>query len=161
MTHDQKLKRIRRVEQAVSNLSKRGFIYAPGGSRGGSDHNGIQNPPSDGLPWTDCSGYALYLMSIAGIKATHPAGWTGTLVTEGEEGESEYFTLYLKEPEQTEGHVIVRLRKRPRWWHRGPRYRWTECGGRDNPKSGDGPTWLRPTRSRVSEFPYHRRFRGL
>lgn len=160
MTRKEKLKRIRRVEKAVSNLSKMGLIYSLGGSRGG-DHNGIHSPTRDGIPWTDCSGFALYLMSVAGIKAEHPGGWTGTLVTEGEGGTSEFFTLFLKEPQQTEGHVIVRLRKRPRWWHRKPHYRWCECGGRDNPHAGDGPTWFRPTDSRIAEFPYQRRFNVL
>lgn len=163
MTHtDKQLKRIRRVEQAVTNLKKMRLIYSLGGSRGSHEHNGIKNPTGANLPWTDCSGFALYLMSIAGIKADNPGGWTGTLVKEGESGTSEFFTLYLKEPEQTEGHVIIRLRKRPRWWHFGyPKFRWAECGGRDNPQAGEGPTWFRPSKSRIAEFPYQRRFRGL
>lgn len=159
MTKAQKDKRIRRVEKAVTKLSHMSLIYKLGGARGGPNHNAIENPIGDGLPWTDCSGFALYLMSVAGIKADNPAGWTGTLVQEGSEGESEYFTLFLKEPENTEGHVIVRLRKHPRPWHRGQtRYRWAECGGRDNPKSGGGPTWFKPTKARIAEFPFRRRF---
>jgi hypothetical protein len=159
LTHQQKMKRVRRAEKAVTKLSRMGLIYKLGGARGGSGHNAIENPSGDGVPWTDCSGFALYIMSVLGIKADNPAGWTGTLVSEGSEGESDYFTLFIKEAQQTEGHVIVRLRRRPRPWHLGQtRYRWAECGGRDNPRSGGGPTWFKPTLSRIAEFPDHRRF---
>lgn len=160
LTHKQKINHCRRAEQAIKGLEGKSLIYSLGGSRGGSEHNGILSPSSSGIPWTDCSGFALYVMSILGIKAKHPAGWTGTLVEEGEEGVSSYFTLFLKEPQQTEGHVIIRLRKRPRWWHLGkPRHRWAECGGRDNPHPGDGPTFFTPTRARIAEFPYKRHFK--
>lgn len=149
-------KRIRRVEKAITRLSRMGLIYKLGGARTAT---GIAEPVGRGLPWTDCSGFAQYLCAIAGIQLRNPAGWTGTLVHEGQGGDSPIFTLLLKEPEQTEGHVIVRLRKRPRWWHLGaPKFRWAECGGFDNPKPGDGPTWFRPTESRIAEFPYHRHF---
>lgn len=159
MTHKEKMKRVRRAEKTVSKLAGMNLIYKLGGARGGSKHNAIENPTASGVPWTDCSGFALYLMSVMGIKADDPAGWTGTLVGEGTAGESDYFTLYIKEPFNVEGHVIVRLRKRPRPWHRGQtKYRWAECGGRDNPKSGGGPTWFKPTLSRIAEFPEHRRF---
>lgn len=163
MNHTQKIKHLRRAEKAITNLSRMNLVYSLGGARAGAkEHNGVNSPSGNGLPWTDCSGFALYIMSIVGIKAHNPGGWTGTLVEEGYEGESQYFTLYLKEPQQTEGHVIVRLRKRPKWWHLGkPKYRWAECGGRDNPTAGDGPTWFRPTKSRIAEFPYHRHFKIL
>ncbi|MDX6609040.1 MAG: hypothetical protein QOF85_965 [Solirubrobacterales bacterium] len=154
-----KHKRIRRVEKAISQLVRMDLIYKLGGAR---EANGIGSPTGGGVAWTDCSGFVLYLLAVAGIKPRSPAGWTGTLVEEGREGWSSYLTLLLKEPEQTEGHVILRLRKRPRPWHLGePRYRWAECGGRDNPRSGGGPTWFKPTPERIAEFPYHRHFKAL
>lgn len=154
--NEAKHKRIRRVEKAVSRLARMNLLYSLGGARG---THGIANPVGPGTAWTDCSGLVLYLLAIAGIRTRYPSGWTGTLVQEGEAGESAFLTLFLKDPEQTEGHVIVRLRKRPRWWHRGePKFRWAECGGRDNPKPGGGPTWFRPSAERIAEFPYHRHF---
>lgn len=162
MKNRDKLKRMRRVEKAVKRLQAMDLIYDLGGSRGGSTHNGIENPTGDGLPWTDCSGFALYVMSIAGVKATDPSGWTGTLVDEGKEGDSPYLTLFLKEPFNTEGHVIIRLRRRPRPWHKGvPKFRWAECGGSDNPHVNGGPTFFRPTTERIAEFPFHRNFAQL
>lgn len=159
MTHKKKLERCRNTEKVIKHLSLMNLIYRLGGARGSSRHNGIHGPISPGQEWTDCSGFALFIMSILGIKAENPGGWTGTLVKEGEAGESDYFTLFIKEPFNTEGHVILRLRKRPRPWHFGvPRYRWAECGGMDNPKAGDGPTYFRPTKARIAEFPYHRHF---
>jgi hypothetical protein len=160
LTHDQKINHCRRAERTIKALERMGLVYDLGGARGSSEHNGINPPSGSGLPWTDCSGFVLYIMSILGIKAKHPAGWTGTLVEEGEVGASPYFTIYLKEPEQREGHVIIRLRKRPRWWHLGkPKHRWAECGGNDNPHPDDGPTFWTPSKERIAEFPYQRHFR--
>lgn len=158
-TEKTKLRKIRRVEKAITHLQKLGLIYLLGGARSGGT---VHGPSGRGEAWTDCSGFACYLLKIAGIKLRHPDGWTGTLVEEGHKGMSDYLTLFLKEPEQTEGHVIIRLRKRPRWWHFGaPKYRWAECGGMDNPRAGGGPTWFRPTPSRIAEFPYQRYFKEL
>jgi len=150
------MRRARRVEKTITKLAAMDLIYLLGGGRA-TGH--ISWPATPGRAWTDCSGFACLLCQVAGIRLNFPAGWTGTLVEEGEEGTSPYFTLFIKEPLQTEGHVIIRLRKRPRWWHFGqPKYRWAECGGRDNPRSGGGPTWFRPTAARIEEFPFRRHF---
>lgn len=160
--HEAKLRRIRRVEKAVGALTRMNLVYKLGGARLYTPHQEILGPGAPGTAWTDCSGFALYLLAVAGVPLRNAAGWTGTLVNEGRAGTSEYLTLYLKGPTQTEGHVIVRLRKRPRPWHRGvPRYRWAECGGNDNPRAGGGPTWFRPSRTRIAEFPFQRRFEQL
>lgn len=154
-----KLRRIRRVEKAVSRASRMNLIYRLGGGRAGG---GTFFPRTSGEAWGDCSAWACLLCAIAGLKLDNPDGWTGTLQDEGKAGKSEYLTLFIKEPMNVDGHVIIRLRKRPRPWHFGiPVYRWTECGGRDNPKSGGGPTWFRPTKSRIEEFPIQRHFEAL
>jgi hypothetical protein len=158
-----KAKRIRRVEKAVGRLSRLSLIYKLGGAR---DYNPehILEPSGAGVGWSDCSGFAAYLCAVAGLRLKHPAGWTGTLVEEGKQGTSPYLTLYIKDPYDTEGHVIVRLRHHPRWRRAlgmAAKWRWAECGGRDNPKSGGGPTWFRPTDERVAEFPYQRHFEAL
>lgn len=169
MTHKQKLTIIRRGETAAKRLSRMGLQYALGGARiaGGK----IAAPWAKFIKWTDCSGLAFYLLDVMNIE--YPSDIimsTAGLVTLGVEGESDYFTMYIKHPDSTtEGHVIMRFRKRPKPWHLGiPRYRWVECGGSDNPKPGGGPTYFIPGRGmgltwkqRIAEFPYHRCFPGL
>lgn len=160
----QKLKRIRRVEKAITRLARMNLIYKLGGARAYSGRGEITGPAGPGAAWTDCSGFVLYLLAIAGVNLRWPNGWTGTLAQEGLEGTSPYLTVFLKEPEQTEGHTILRLRHHPRWRQllgMAARYRWAECGGIDNPRAGDGPTWFRPTEERVTEFPYRRHFAQL
>lgn len=157
--HEEKLRRCRRAEKAVTALQAMNLIYRLGGGRGGGH---ALWPTGSGIAWGDCSWFACLICAIAGIRLKHPDGWTGTLVEEGSDGTSPYLTLFLKEPQQTEGHVIVRLRKRPRPWHRGePRFRWAECGGRDNPHPNGGPTWFKPTPERIAEFPFKRHFETL
>jgi hypothetical protein len=73
--------------------------------------------------------------------------------------------MYIKNTPGDE-HIIIRWRKRPKPWHLGmPRYRYFECGGSDNPHSGDGPSWFIPGlkmglgwKQRVREFYIHRNF---
>jgi hypothetical protein len=161
--HEEKLRKIRRVEKAISRLQRMGLLYLRGGARQ-YDPQRMLAPTSKGQGWTDCSGLVQYVLAIAGIQLRNPAGWTGTLVAEGEAGTSPYLTLYLKEPEQAEGHVILRLRHHPRWRRLlglAAKWRWAECGGSDNPQPGGGPTWFRPSDGRVAEFPYQRRFEAL
>lgn len=155
--HRRAMVRLRRGEKLWSHLEDLDLIYLLGGAR----ETGVIVGPQDrhGVEWTDCSGAQLFDMRAMGLNPAYPAGWTGTLVQEGHEGTSPYFTLLLKEPEQTEGHVIARRRHKPRV---GPeQWRWTECGGFDNPHTGGGPSWFHPTPERVAEFPYHRHFKVL
>jgi hypothetical protein len=151
-------KKIRRIEKAISRLAKMRLIYKYGGGRG-STH--MLNPAGPGLGWSDCSGLAQYLCEVGDIHLKNFVGSTWSLAEEGEAGKSDLFTLFIKNNPGDE-HVIIRVRKRPRPWHRGEtRYRWAECGGTDNPTSGGGPTWFRPTPDRIKEFPIHRKFVGL
>jgi hypothetical protein len=156
-------RKMRRVEKAVSRLARLNLIYKLGGARVYSPQRMLE-PTGSGVGWSDCSGFACYLLAVAGIKLQNPAGWTGTLVEEGSQGTSPNLTLFIKDPLDTEGHVIIRLRHHPRWRRAlgmAAKFRWAECGGRDNPRSGGGPTWFRPTAERVAEFPYHRHFEAL
>lgn len=154
--HHRLLKRLRRGETLISHLQGLDLIYLLGGAR---ETGTIVGPRGHGVEWTDCSGFQLFDMRAMGLQPRYPAGWTGTLVQEGHEGSSPYFTLFLKEPEQTEGHVISRRRHKP---HMGKEvWRWAECGGSDNPHPGGGPTWFEPTAERIAEFPYIRHFKVL
>lgn len=160
-SHEKKLIRVRRVEHTVSKFERMGLIYDLGGAR----FNGrIIAPQSDDKPWTDCSGWGLFLKQIANILSAQGAGNTVSMAEEGVEGLSDYLTFFIKNPpgEIDNEHVIIRLRERPKPIHRGePRYRWTECGGSDNPRPGGGPTWFKPTPARIAEFPIRRCFPGL
>jgi hypothetical protein len=120
------------------------------------------------MRWTDCSGFATYLLDVAGVKLKNEAGSTWSLAEEGEKGVGAYFTLFIKNNPGDE-HVIVRLRKRPRPWHFGKtRYRWVECGGTDNGTAGGGPAYFTPghgmgltPEQRIREFDIHVRFPEL
>ena len=155
--HRRTMTRLRRGERLWDHLSHLDLIYLLGGARESGQIVGPHN--QHGVPWTDCSGAQLFDMRAMGLQPHNPAGWTGTLVEEGHEGTSPYFTLFLKEPEQTEGHVIGRRRHKPRVGQ--DEWRWTECGGFDNPHPGGGPTWFEPTAERIAEFPYQRHFKVL
>lgn len=155
------MKTIRRGEQTVKRLSKMGLIYWYGGGRVG----GHVIEPTPDEKWTDCSGCGCYVLTKMGIKLKNPAGSTWSLVEEGEQGESDYLTLYVKNDHGDE-HVIIRGRKRPKPWHFGrPRFRWWECGGSDNPTPNGGPSFFIPGlkmglgwKQRVAEFYDHRNF---
>lgn len=157
-----KERKVRRAEKVTKKLQRKRLIYLLGGARGGT--RGITGPKHNGEAWTDCSGFALYLCRVMGIHCEEPNGWTGSLVKEGESGTSPWFTLYIKEPQNVEGHVIIRFRHHPRWrkmFGLAARWRWAECGGYDNPTPGGGPTFFRPTESRVKEFTHIRHFPQL
>lgn len=160
-THQHKLQKARRIETAITSLMRMGLVYNLGGAR----FNGrITAPQHNGEAWTDCSGCGLYVKQVANIPSANGAGNTVSMAEEGKEGYSDYLTFFIKNPpgEVDNEHVIIRLRKRPRPWHRGvPKYRWAECGGSDNPKSGGGPTWFKPTAERIAEFPIRRCFEGF
>lgn len=155
------MKAIRIGERTVKRLSRMDLPYIYGGGRSG----GHIVEPVDGKAWTDCSGCASYVLEKMGIKLKNAAGSTWSLVNEGEPGESKVLTLYVKNNPGDE-HVIVRGRKKPRPWHFGrPRYRYWQCGGSDNPKSNNGPSYFIPGlqmglgwKSRVNEFYAHRNF---
>lgn len=159
--HERAIARVRRGEQRAKYTSKLGLFYFYGGGRFG----GKITEPVRNTKWTDCSGSATDTCDVMGIKLSNDAGSTWSLATEGEEGVSEYFTLYIKNPSGDE-HVIQRFRKKPRPWHFGrPRYRWFECGGSDNPDGRGGPSFFIPGlkmgmswKNRVAEFPIHRNF---
>lgn len=151
---------IRKGEKIVTRLSKMNLPYSYGGARVA----GHITDPIDGLPWTDCSGCASYVLEKMGIKLKDYAGSTWSLAKEGHRGESQYLTLYIKNTAHDE-HIIVRGRKRPKPWHLGfPRFRYWQCGGFDNPQHGE-PTWFIPGltmglrwKKRVREFYIHRQF---
>lgn len=155
------MRMIRRGEQTVKRLSRMGLYYFYGGGR----ERGHVVEPVPNTRWTDCSGCACYVLTKMGIVLKNPAGSTWSLVFEGEAGESDYLTLYVKNDAGDE-HVIIRARKRPRPWHFGrPRFRWWECGGSDNPTPRGGPSFFIPGlkmglgwKARVAEFYEHRNF---
>lgn len=167
----EKLVMQRRGEHLITRYEKLDLIYLLGGARFGDR---ISGPTGPRTAWSDCSGGAFFVAAAMGLPMIkifegHPI-WTGSFVDLLHEGESDFLTFYLKEPYETEGHVIMRLRQRPKPWHRGePRYRFAEQGGTDNPHPGGGLTWL-PTpgkgmgltvHERLSEFNYHRCVKGF
>lgn len=149
----QKLVMQRRGEVCITKTAKFDSIYKLGGARilvpdKDGSVSSIASPSSKGTGWTDCSGGAFYVALAMGLPMHSIFGsgpiWTGTFADLLKPGESDFLTFYIKESHLTEGHVIMRLRERPKPWHRGiPRYRFAETGGSDNPKPGGGMSWLR------------------
>lgn len=154
--------RIRVLEQEGTRLSKLGLSYLWGGAR---TCGKFMCAPIKGKPWTDCSGCAQYLLKFIEIELKNYVGSTFSLAEEGHPGWSDYLTMCIKNTPGDE-HIIFRLRKRPKPWHFGrPRFRYFECGGSDNPSSGDGPSWFIPGlkmglfwKKRVREFYIQRNF---
>jgi hypothetical protein len=137
------LTRIRRGETLTKRLMRMRLIYSYGGGRVA----GHITTPLAGQKWTDCSGFATYLLDAMGIKLRNDAGSTWSLAEEGEAGVGEFFTLFIKNAPGDE-HVICRLRQRPRPWHFGKtKFRWVECGGTDNPHLAAVPRSSRPARA--------------
>ncbi|MBS1893658.1 MAG: hypothetical protein JST59_20350 [Actinobacteria bacterium] len=150
---------IRKVEKGAKLVSARKLDYAFGGGRGATR---MMSPPEAG-PWTDCSGYASWLCQISGIPLKNYVGSTWSLAEEGHEGESIWFTMFIKNNAGDDQHIILRLRRRlldPKRLRYG-RYRWVECGGSDNPVLGSGPAWFHPTPERIAQFYTHRHFPGV
>ena len=146
--------RIRRAEREISRLQALDLEYLLGGGRNCGPAPCNHRAFSHGGKGGDCSWLQLLVCHILGVPIKSPLGWTGTLVGEGHEGPGRMYTIYIKEPQQTEGHTIGRF-------HHPDHDRWFECGGRDNPQPGDGVTWFRPTPERIREFPYLRHFKGF
>jgi hypothetical protein len=160
-----KRKMIRAIEKGAKLVSRRSLLYRLGGGRDFA-HNRMFDPPQSGY-WTDCSGYASWLIHLAekagGAKLlANGCGSTWSLAEEGLPGESKWLTMFIKNNGGDDQHIILRLRRR--WliqrliWGE---HRWVECGGSDNPRLGNGPAWFHPSESRVREFYIHRRFRAL
>jgi len=146
--------RIRRIEKAITLVARRKLIYSYGGGRGATH---MYDPPASGS-WTDCSGFAQWLCQVGDIRLSNYVGSTWSLADEGTAGTSPYFTMFIKNTPGDE-HVIVRLRRRTRLGRKVlGEFRWAQCGGRDNPNPGGGPSWFRPTNARIAEFPIHRKF---
>jgi hypothetical protein len=179
MSEQQKLKMQRRGEHTITYVGKLDTIYKLGGARvlipgNHGSVTSISAPPGSNLPWTDCSGGAFFVALAMGLPVHEIFGagpiWTGTFADLLHHGYSDFLTFYLKESHLTEGHVIMRLRQRPKPWHRGiPRYRFAECGGSDNSQAGGGLHWLRTPgagmgisiHERLGEFDEHRCIAGF
>jgi hypothetical protein len=167
-----KLHRQRRGEKFITHVQSLDTDYLRGGARlevDGRWH--IAPPPAHGGPYTDCAGGAFITAAVMGLPVVEEVAktgegiWTGSLSKVGGEGWSDLFTLCLKYPFEEvpdEGHVIMRLRRNPRWYedHSVPRFRWAEVGGSDNPSSGGGMSWFEPTPERIAEFTHVRHFPG-
>lgn len=153
-----KQKRVRTAEEArvergireARRCIKTGLHYVWGGGH---------ITPAPGPQWLkdhdsgyDCSSYASHVVQVMvpGVET----GTTFTLADELPKGEGKYVTLFIKNSPANDAHVIMRI------VFRGKAY-WTQCGGRDNTKPGDGPCWFVPTRSRIEEFPIHVHPEGL
>lgn len=182
LSESQKLVMQRRGETAITRAARHDNQYDLGGGRifipGHVDGRpqtvtSISNPTPDGMLWTDCSGGAFWVALAMGLPVHDIFGdgpiWTGTFADLLKPGESDFITFFIKESHLTEGHVIMRLRERPKPWHSGtPRYRFAEVGGSDNEKNG-GMCWLRhpgkkmglTVHERLSEFDEHRCIPGF
>ena len=154
-----KRKAIRRIEKGAKLVSRRNLKYAYGGGRGATR---MIDPPASG-EWTDCSGFAMWLCQEADVHLHNYVGSTWSLAEEGSEGESPWFTMFIKNnPEGHDEHIILRLRRK--WLIERKifgEFRWVECGGSDNPTLLNGPTFFHPTPDRVRQFYIHRKFPEL
>lgn len=164
--HERNMVKVRRIESTAKRLERMGLHYNRGGARYADR---ITAPQHDGEAWTDCSGGSIFLCQVANIELpVNMIMSTWGLAEAGIEGESDYFTMFLKNTPGDE-HVINRFRERPKPWHRGiPHYRWWEVGGSDNPRYGGGPSYFIPGRTmgltiaeRLDEFPIRRCFPGF
>jgi hypothetical protein len=154
----EKRKRIRKIEKGAKQVFRRHLIYSYGGGRSG---NRIIDPPVSGK-WTDCSGFALWLCAKANLPIKNGAGSTISLAQEGSPGTSAWFTLFIKNNPGGDEHIILRLRRKYLITRKiFGEHRWVECGGSDNPQTGEGPAFFHPTASRIAEFNIHRHFKVL
>lgn len=153
-----KRRMIRKIERGAKIVSERPLDYSFGGGRG---EKYMRHPPLSG-GWTDCSGFAQWLCQISGIHLRDFVGSTRTLAEEGHEGESPWFTMFIKNNPGGDEHIILRLRRKYLITRKlFGEHRWIECGGSDNPKLGEGPTFFHPTPARVHQFYIHRYFKEL
>lgn len=154
----QKRRTIRKIEKAAKLVSRRDLRYAYGGGRGATR---MTEPPLSG-PWTDCSGFFMWLCQKAGVHLKNYVGSTRSLAEEGMAGTSPWFTAFIKNNPGGDEHIIIRLRRK---WLASRllfgEFRWVECGGSDNPSLLEGPTFFHPTPERIAEFPIRRYFKEL
>lgn len=135
---------MRRVLAEIQRVHNQNLSYAWGGS-----HNEAIVHGDD----YDCSSWASHLCQMANLKVS--TATTYGLAGAGKAGEGKWLTLYIKNPPNPhDAHVIVRV-------FDGHRYRWTECGGSDNPRPKGGPCWFTPSPARIAQFPIHRHFPEL
>jgi hypothetical protein len=146
--------RIRAAEHEISRLQALDLSYLLGGGRRCGPTPCNHTAFSQGGEGGDCSWLQYLVCHILGVSVKSPIGWTGTLQFEGHSGPGKLYTIYVKEPENTEGHTIGRF-------HHPSRDHWFECGGSDNPQPGDGVSWIHPTPERIAEFPILRHFEGF
>lgn len=143
---------IRKAEKEISRLQALDLQYRMGGGRScGPKPCRHFNHGAEG---GDCSWLQLVVCDILNVPIKNPLGWTGTLQHEGLSGKGKIYTIYIKEPENEEGHTIG-------CFHHPAKNHWFECGGSDNPQPSGGVTWFHPTPERIAEFPIHRHFRGF
>lgn len=157
-------KRIRRKKKALDSTvhlvtrfldeairdTKLGLHYLWGGGHLPGDPAAHPNGP-----W-DCSGWALHLLSVV-VEGVNGAGMNtigfmnaARAETNGlEQGEGRWITFFVKDD-----HMVTRVVFNGRTY-------WMECGGSDNPKAGDGPTFWTPTPERIRQFNFHCHPKGL
>lgn len=143
---------VRRYLEEAHRCTTLGLSYVWGGSHGSSPtpHNG---------PW-DCSSYASHLDQT--VLQNVPTMTTFSMEDESKKGKDspiqpgpgEHITHHICNSPPSDAHVITSIR------FRGKTY-WTECGGSDNTKPGDGPCFFNPPASRVAHFPIKCHPRGL
>lgn len=153
--------KIRRVEHEVTRLSKMNLPYVFGGGRT------CGYPPCADGPG-DCSWFQGHLINVAGFKMPVPATNLSTFSMEQfpdldpdtfGHGPGKFLTFYIKDGngDPHEAHTFCEIRGR-----------FAECGGTDNPSSGNGPSWFHPgdgmgltLHQRLQEFPNRIHIRGL
>lgn len=157
-------KRIRRKKKALDSTvhlverfldeairdTKLGLHYLWGGGHLPGDPAAHPNGP-----W-DCSGWALHLLATVvehvNGSGMNTIGFMNAARSKSnglEEGEGRWITFYVKDD-----HMVTRVVFRGRTY-------WMQCGGSDNPKPGDGPTFWHPTPERIREFTFHCHPKGL
>lgn len=146
--------KLRKAEREITRLQALDLQYKLGGGRFCGDSPCNYTKFFHGGDGGDCSWLQYLVCDILDVPVKSPIGWTGTLQSEGHAGEGKFYTIYIKEPELTEGHTIGRF-------HHPVKDHWFECGGRDNPQPGDGVSWFHPTPERIAEFPIKRHFKGF
>ena len=156
MTHRDAVRNVRHAEREIKRLELLYGAYDLGGGRRcGDQFCNFKNGLYEGKYVGDCSWLQGLTCEMLGIKLSTPPSltWTGSLYKEGKAGKGKLYTLFVKDPEDTEGHSIG-------CFHHHLKDRWFECGGSDNPHPNNGVTFWKPTAERIAEFPYRRHFEG-
>lgn len=156
MTHRDAVRNVRHAEREIKRLELMFGTYDLGGGRRcGDQFCNFKNGLYEGKYVGDCSWLQGYVCELLGIKLSTPPSltWTGSLYKEGKSGKGKLYTMLVKDPEDTEGHTIG-------LFHHRFKDRGFECGGSDNPHSGNGVSFVKFTPERLAEFPYRRHFEG-